>query len=78
MTNFISTNEVISEQACVYCKCSLATKPKVVEIFEMNVNEEGIVYACGVDCEEQYYSCMDDAYEYMAMRAQHANKYLDY
>lgn len=69
MTNFISTNEVISEQQCVYCKCSLNAQPKVVEIFEMDGSADGnIVYACSVECEDNYYSCMEDAYELQMMQ----------
>lgn len=64
MTNFISTNEAISKESCVYCRNSLKGTHHVIELLELDSGDnETIVYVCGSACEEQYYSAMEDAYE---------------
>jgi tRNA U54 and U55 pseudouridine synthase Pus10 len=64
MTNFISTNEEISKENCVYCHNSLQGTKQVIELLELDSNDnETLVYVCGSSCEEQYYSAMEDAYE---------------
>ena len=70
MTNFISTNEEIKQESCVYCRNSLQDTDKVIELLELDsAANETIVYVCGSSCEEQYYSAMEDAYELERMVA---------
>ncbi len=69
MTNFISTNEVIQAQNCVYCQNPLADKSEVIEILELTAKgNEKLVYACCQHCEDGYYIAMEDAYELERLR----------
>lgn len=77
MTNFISTNEVIQSQNCVYCQSPLADKSEVIEILELTAQgKEKLVYACSQHCEDCYYSAMEDAYELERLRHDPYRDYL--